>query len=131
VWALHNYNNETALQVLSDRRNGVASGQNSGYQAVNIAYLAGVKRILLLGYDIQPGPSKQMHWHPEHPVATQEAIFPSMLSNFGKLSPVLKAKGVEVINCTPGGALNCFKRESIDEAISGVLSDQTAAAVPA
>lgn len=126
---LANYGAELRTGMLSEWPNGVGTGQNSGFQAINIAYLAGAHRVLLLGFDMQSRDGKA-HWFGDHPIATQESWFSAFLQNFARLARFLPA-GFEIINCTPGGALNCFPRMPLDEALARVVDDSAAAALPA
>lgn len=124
IHLLNNYNNRGAR--ISLHSNGVATGQNSGYQAINIAVLAGATRIILLGYDMQHAADGRQHWFGDHPVKERAGVFSAFLHNFRKAAPVLAKLGVEVINCSPGSALDCFKHEKIES----VLADSIAAALP-
>lgn len=90
-------------------RTALRTGGNSGYGAVNLAYLFGAKRILLIGFDMKEGPKGEKHWHPDHPKPlVQKQQFHEWIHKFKALADDLKAAGVEVINCTPGSALKCF-----------------------
>jgi hypothetical protein len=113
--------------VLSQRQNGLATGQNGGYQAVNLAYLAGASRVLLLGYDMHG-----THWFGEHPRKTVHSHYSMFMGRFARLArfmPRLPRK-FEVINCTPGSALTCFPRMELEQALAGIFADQKAAAIP-
>ncbi len=92
------------------------TGKNSGYQAINLAVLFGASRILLLGYDMQPGPKGQEHWHVDHPNLSR-STYAVFLSHFPSLVEPLKAAGVEVINCTRRTALTCFPHMSLEQAL--------------
>lgn len=46
---------------------GLRSGGHSGYAAINLAYHLGASTIVLLGYDMKPGPDGAHHWFGEHP----------------------------------------------------------------
>lgn len=92
-------------------RDGLATGRNGGYQAINLAVHLGAKRILLLGFDMK-AQGDRMHWHKEHEIPTPKTVCKRWLDLFNTISDPLKAQGVEVINCTPGSALKVFpKRE--------------------
>lgn len=105
---------------LSTRPNGLATGQNSGYQAVNFAYLAGARRVLLLGFDMRPAEDGRTHWFGDHPVKTGPAIFSCMLQNFEALARRLRqVPEFEVMNCTPGSALGCFPRAALESVLPG------------
>lgn len=87
----------------------VNSNGNSGAAAINFAVLTGVKRVLLLGFDMKLGPNEERHWHPDHPKpCTQAQPFEDWLYKFDALARDCEKIGVEVINCTPDSALKCF-----------------------
>lgn len=92
-------------------------GNSSGYQAINLALLFGVSRIVLVGFDMHVRDGR--HFFGNHPKG---------LSNGGKFEdwvPLFKraAKtvpdGTEIINCTPGSALKCFPFVDLGEALAG------------
>jgi len=98
---------------------GLRSGHNSGYQAINLAYHFGVRRIVLLGYDMGLGPNGETHHHEGHPRMSaehvQHNIEKSMLPKFPSLAEALVKTDVEVINATPGSALTCWPYRPIEE----------------
>ena len=90
-------------------------GANSGYQAINLAFLWGAKRIVLLGFDCKTIDGKA-HWFGQHPHDLNRVQpFQHWLSNFRQLASDLEAEGVEVINCSPDTALTCFQRRPLEE----------------
>lgn len=105
---------------LAEARDALATGQNSGYQAINLAVHLGAKRILLLGYDMEApfvNGRLKTHWFGDHPGGTSPHVYDQMLPWFDTLVQPLKERGVEVVNCTGGGRLRCFPRMSIQEAL--------------
>jgi hypothetical protein len=80
--------NRRELTLCRDR-NGLATGHELGYQAVNLAYLLGAERVVLLGYSMKPLPDGRMHWFGDHPIKTHASIFSSMLNNFRALAKAL------------------------------------------
>lgn len=91
-------------------------GNNSGYQALNLAVLLGAKRILLLGYDMKAGPKGEKHWHKEHPIRTPD-LYQMFRRNFATLEVPLANLGIQCINCSRDTALDCFPRMTIEEAL--------------
>jgi len=89
---------------------GLRHGSNSGYQAINLAYHFGARRIVLLGYDMNVNGST--HWHAGHPTtkpeAFQQTLDNAMLPKFPTIVEPLATAGVEVLNATPGSALTCW-----------------------
>ena len=112
-------NNDTA--GLCEFRDGLNTGRNSGYQAINLAVHLGAKKIVLLGYDMKGGPVEngriKTHWFGDHPGNTSPSVYSQMLPWFETLIAPLARRGVEVLNCTPGSAIRCFAKRRLDEAL--------------
>jgi hypothetical protein len=87
------------------------SGRNSGYQAINLAYLLGATRIVLLGYDMHGE-----HWHPQHkPPLSMIQNFRDWVPRFDQMARDLKKQNVSVLNCTPGTRLKVFRRKTLNQ----------------
>jgi hypothetical protein len=98
--------------------NHIRLGGNSGYQAINLAVLLGAAKVLLLGFDMH-APAGRKHWHDDHPhPMTQNQCFEEWLHKFEKLATDLEGEGIEVLNCTPGSALDCFAFSSIEQELA-------------
>jgi hypothetical protein len=92
-------------------------GSNSGYQAVNLAYVFGAVKVVLLGFDMQRT-GGLTHWHGNHPAAINRDLpVKEFLKKFPALARDLEAEGVEVINATRETALECFKKVDLEEAL--------------
>lgn len=91
----------------------VHTGNNSGYQALNLAYHLGAKRIILLGYDMQG----KTHWHGHHPqgLNNSHAHYEDWRKRMQPLAKDLEEEGVEVINATRNTALECFTRLNLEQ----------------
>lgn len=88
---------------------------NSAFGAINLAYLFGARRILLLGCDMREVGGKK-HWHPDHPKpCVQNMPFKEWLFKSVALARDLKAAGCEVINCTPGSAITVWPMSTIEK----------------
>lgn len=110
----------TGPQGLESDPCGLRTGSNSGFQAINLAYHFGARRIVLLGYDMHVT-SGRTHWHQGYP--TQQPhdfariLAQQMLPKFMTLVEPLRTAGVEVINATPGSALTCWPYVPLDSLI--------------
>lgn len=104
-------------QGLCTDRGYVNTGGNSGYQAVNLAYHFGAKRIVLLGFDMHR--NNGGHWHGEHEnmLSAPDSHISCWVRMFEPLARDLKAAGVDVVNSTPGSALPWFPMLSMAEAL--------------
>jgi len=101
------------------RHAGLIQGSNTGHGAINLAYLLGVKKILLLGFEMKIGSKNNFHTrHTRHANAERYAnvFIPEMARSAGEL----RSLGVEVINCTPDSALTCFPMRTLEEALGGL-----------
>lgn len=100
-------------------------GWNSGYQAINLALHFGATTLVLLGFDFQNTNGKT-HFFGDHarPLANTQK-WDHMLDAMNVASKKLPP-GVEIINCSPGSAIDCFPRRDLREVLNG-LADSHAA----
>lgn len=111
----------TAKQVsgLCLEPDGLRTGRNSGCQAINLCYHLGVKRIVLIGFDMQAKPGKRYWfgndygWSNSGPQVYQNSFLP----RFKAMVEPLKQAGVEVLNATPDSAMECWPMVSLEEAL--------------
>lgn len=91
----------------------IHTGGNSGYQAINWAFLQGAKKIILLGFDMHG-----THWHGKHVRGLNKVQpFEKWINAFNRLAKDFEKTDVEVINCTPGTVLNCFTKQKLRKTI--------------
>lgn len=84
---------------------------NSGFQAVNLAYILGAKTIILLGFDMFG-----THFFGEHPEPLKVVSkYKGMIDGFRTIT-----KSVEIINCSRQTVLDCFPRMSLDNVLQGI-----------
>jgi len=101
----------------SDTPGLIATNGNSGFQAINIAVLEGAERIILLGYDMGHASGTPKHcWTDKfhRGVPLRESDYKSWIAGFQAAAPLIP---VPVINCTPGGRLECFQRADLRDAL--------------
>jgi hypothetical protein len=105
-------------------------GHSSGACLVNLAYLMGAERIVLLGYDMKYAPdydgknrqvgSEPRHYFGEYPSALQH--WPKAAVKYGvhyelvaHYQSIAEQGLVEIINATPGSAIECFPKRSMED----------------
>jgi hypothetical protein len=104
-------------RTFDERPNYLATGGNSSYQALHIAVHLGARRVILLGVDMK-NRGKLRHWFGSHPHKLDtQANFAVWLKGFARLAPVLKKRGVDVVNCSPDSALECFRKASLESVL--------------
>lgn len=102
----------------------IHQGGNSGYQAINLAYLWGAKAIVLLGLDCSPAKDGKAHWFGQHgPGLTQRQPFDLWQAKFPRLAQDLKDDDVLVLNASRQTALTCFDRVAL-ERVPAELKEQ-------
>jgi hypothetical protein len=102
---------------LETRPTGLRTGKNSGYQAINLAYLFGAGKIVLLGYDMERGADGQDHFFGQHAHGGHPPL-KEFLPLFETLVAPLAAEGVSVVNASRRTALTCFPRQTIAQALA-------------
>jgi hypothetical protein len=94
-------------------------GHNSGFQAVNLAMLRGVSRIVLVGFDMRRG-----HFFGDHPAPLHNRDeFGLFVEAFRAAAP---SSTVPIVNATPGSALDAFPMVTLEDALEDdrVLRDR-------
>lgn len=85
-------------------------GTNSGLQGMRVSLMLGATRIILLGMDM-----RGTHYFGKHPSPLKNSTpsdFQRMLLQFKRWR-----SDAEVINCSPGSALTCFKAAALADVL--------------
>lgn len=97
----------------------IATGGNSGFQAINLAAVhpdhPPPARIILLGYDMGVAADGRKHWFGDHPGGlNRTSNYEKWRDNFRKAVPHMR---IPVINCSRETALDCFPREKLEDVL--------------
>lgn len=106
----------TGMEGLEGDPSGLRTGQNSGYQAINLAVHLGATRIVLLGFDMWRGPNGEQNWFGPHPIHVPSP-YPIFLHMFSTIVEPLKAAGVEVVNASRFTVLSAFPRVALEDVL--------------
>ena len=96
---------------------GVRTGLNSGYAAINLAVHFGVSMILLLGYNMAPV-HKRRHFFGNHKGLPNSSDYTRFVAKYRTLVEPLRARGVDVINCTSPTRLDCWPCRPLREVLA-------------
>lgn len=103
---------------LSHRADEIRQGGrvgNSGAQAINLAFLWGARRLVLVGFDFAGS-----HFFGDHPrELAKTSAFDRMREGMGELARDLYDNRVEVINCSARSALTFWPKRTLAEALTG------------
>jgi len=115
VYGLHLVNGEPGGGV-SQRRNTVRLGGNSGFQALGLALLFGAARVVLLGYDMQLTGGRS-HWHGDHRNLGNPQ--PNRMRDWhARFEQLAREASVPILNATRDTALVCFPRAELTSALN-------------
>lgn len=100
-------------------RDEVCWNANSGAAAINVAVHLGVKRIILLGFDMQ-SVENQTHWHQYYApkdLKKMKDTYKKHLAGFPEIARYCKSKNIEVLNASPNSALQVFTKVQLKDVI--------------
>lgn len=101
---------------LSNNPHQICWNRNSGAAAINLAYLLGAKKIVLLGYDMKLDGDKH-NWHDNHKTKPKAGVYSRFLQVFPKIASDARNLGVEIYNATPDSMLMDFPKTTIEEVL--------------
>ena len=102
---------------LSESRGTIHTNAHSGAQAVNLATLWGAKRLLLVGFDLQPVEGRRHYFGDHPPGLLNNSPYAVFVRRWVAIAADLKRMGVSVINCSPVSALRHFPHQLIEDAL--------------
>ena len=108
--------NNRKKQGISFEPNLISWNGNSGAAAINLAVHFGVKRILLLGFDMSLDEKQNQHWHKFYNTSLKsvDITFKRHGMSFPVIAKDLEGK-VEVINCSLDSKISCFPKGNIKD----------------
>jgi len=106
-------------QGISKNKSAVAWNNNSGAAAISLAIHFGVKRIILLGFDMTLSKNQMSHWFGTH--NREKKVVPPFfrhLRGFPIIAKHAKERGVEILNCSSTSAIKDFPIMTVEEALN-------------
>lgn len=98
----------------SNQQGLLATGGNSGFQALNLAVLQGASEVILLGYDMGFAGDKKHWWTGQIKREFRDSNYNSWIKRFHLAVPHIP---VPVWNCTRGGYLHAFPRRELKDVL--------------
>lgn len=103
---------------ISNNPSLVCWNNNSGAAAISLAAHFGVKRIVLLGFDMNLDEKRVSHWHGSHNTSPSRVLgknvkippFARHLKGFPQIAADAKARGIEILNASPISAIQDFPK---------------------
>lgn len=97
----------------------LTEGHNSTSTNISACVHRGVKRIVLLGIDLKPGPGNQRRAGEvlvDDPKAAS-ARYARMVTHLSQQALFVKRRGIEVLNASPLSNLTCYRYSSLEDVI--------------
>jgi hypothetical protein len=91
-------------------------GRSSGHTAISLAVALGAARIVLLGYDMRRVDGRSHH-HDDYLNTTDALYERDFIPWFKGWNEAAQARGIEILNATPGSALLEFPLVSIEDVL--------------
>ena len=124
-----NYIEERWVDGLSTDPTWISAHHGTGPQTLNIAFLYGCTRLLLVGWDMRFHGKKSRTEYTRRRYLGEDELTRNhwpMTGDNGEMTGLIKEMetikpadyGIEIINCTPGSAMTCFPMGSIHEEIA-------------
>lgn len=102
---------------LSVEQDTICWNRGCGGAAINLAFLLGARRIVLLGFDMRMVEGKH-NWHDHHQKTERDKIYQNSMMPFLKpMSDAMKVTGIQIVNATPGSAMNLFTTMSLEKVL--------------
>jgi len=89
---------------------------NSGAAAISLAAHLGVKRIILLGFDMNMD-GKFSHWHGSHGKKNRTPPFRRHLQGFPNIAEDAKRMKIEILNANKNSAITSFPKVTLEEVL--------------
>lgn len=107
-WVMGYWNHGPSLD-----RNHIHYGMNSGFQCVNLVFLMGARRVILLGFDMQMTGGKR-HWFGNHPgVLDQNSRYEKWVRYMDNAALKYRKAGCEILNASRETALKEYRRVNL------------------
>lgn len=103
----------------------VCWNRNSGGSGISFAYHLGVRRVVLLGFDMRRVDGEP-NWHKDHP-SPEKNPYPKYLRFFGKIAKDAKRLGLDIVNCTPGSLVDQFPIMTLEEYLQWEQENESSA----
>lgn len=105
--------------LVLDRPGFVGWGGNSGFHCINLCIQFGIKKIILVGYDMHL--KGGTHWHGNHPAGMNNPTDGNVARwrrTIDGAAPTIKKLGIKVINTSFVSALTQYPKMSLVEALN-------------
>lgn len=94
------------------------SSASSGHTMTCLLQIMGAKRVFLVGFECQPVGGRT-HGHDDYQTDDLAVFHGQFLPGWRGLAPAFARMGVEIINATPGSAIDAFPIMVLSDALAG------------
>lgn len=127
VHMLRNLHGKANMIGLSRDPMMIASGGHSGFQGINLAYLAGALDIILCGFDAREPerrePGEHSHWFGDHPKREPGSVYPLIRESFRAAAHHFNEAGLRIKNASATSLISAFRKCELQTELDA-LGDQ-------
>lgn len=112
---------------ITNRNNAISWNKNTGFASINLAYHLGVKRIILVGFDMDLDSSGKHHWHGlyrKNGAPPKKLPFERHLKQAPTIKRDADRLGIEIINASPDSKIKEFKKCTVQELIGEIKNEE-------
>ena len=111
-------------KLFSTSSTRISFGTNTGMMAINFAYLAGAREIVLLGFDMQSDNGKT-NWHDDNINAPQAHHYATYIQRAKDIATAISrdCPDLRIINLNPNSAMDAFETMYPVEYLPGLLKE--------
>jgi hypothetical protein len=95
----------------------LVEGHTSVSSAISMSVHRGVRRIIIIGLDLRPGPQRKRRAGDDTPdnIDASRRRYAKQAIHLGKHATLLRNRGVEIINCSPPSVLRVYPMGDLSE----------------
>jgi hypothetical protein len=101
---------------ITERQGFVSWNSNSGYASVSMASHLGVRRIVLLGFDMRRS-GDATHWHRTHDPSRKNDPYNIHMKGTERMAEDAARLGIEILNCSPDSAIKAFPKVGLKDVL--------------
>ena len=111
----HIFSRGTGKGLCTNLNQNRLNGSNVGHMAINLAFLLGYKKIILIGFDMDDT-AKKIHWHDEPPWGTNTAQYnKTFLPEMDTVPPYQELHDFKIYNLNPNSKVRCFDFAKLED----------------
>jgi len=109
-------------KLFSKNQSLISFGSNTGAMAINFAYLAGAREIVLLGFDMKMDENGRTNWHDDNINAPKPYNYATYIDRSNEMARTIArdCPDLKIVNLNPDSAMDAFEKVHPFEYLPGL-----------